>query len=868
MFSGDRSESKSTESLSMQLDEGDRETAINIEPSDTREVASSNFISNDSGFNVDSISSIYGEQVCTAKESPIPMEQLHYAIHSYSSHLQNYSPQNIKDDKPHDSSSRWTSSSVDPPQYIVLKFACPVVVGQITFGKYEKAHACNMKRFKVYAGMSEETMNHEILDGTLRNDSTSETFNLKYSIEGHVFASRFIKIVPIVSWGGTFNHTIWHVSLHGTSDASIVSSAMSNFDRIRQEKALKLCMKFLRQANYLKTFDALTCESDVSFEDDILAKLHRHLVVEGDFVSVEKLLDHCFECGYFDDYLSQQSYQAVWTLLEPKGSKEDRPGMRGGHQMAIDSVDQKIYLFGGWDGTLDLSDFWVYDIHLNQWTCLSTDTSLTGGPSPRSCHKMVIDELRKKIYLLGRYLDSNSRTAQNIKADFYVYSIESDTWHLICDDTASLGGPKLIFDHQLALDSKSNQLYVFGGRVILPATMPADTSSTSISPPIISPVSLASRFFIYDSNPLSTPTVASTSSSPPAPAPLNASAASEASTGASDFHPIFDSLIRNFNAERVNFSGMYSYDIASNTWKCLRQDSLMATTTYNFINSGQSRADLKNNCIYRNTIRSRVGHSMVLHEGLSKLYIFAGQCNNEYMADFIEFNLITNEVAIKNNSSDGKNGDVSSSPVIKRDFTQRATIDEQLNEIYVFSGITNDAIINSQSPVSGQGNSNVENNNVIPSAKLGDMSKVKNSFWVYSINRASWNCVYRNEFSSASSASASSSSPSTSSSSSSDSTAGGSPACPCPRYAHSLVYDKTNKMHYLFGGNPGSGVRSHETNNLRLDDFWSLKLIRPSPSALRCKLIQLLRQVSVLKYNFIDILCNFIFIRSLSLSTA
>jgi len=67
------------------------------------------------------------------------------------------------------------------------------------------------------------------------------------------------------------------------------------------------------------------------------------------------------------------------------------PGCRGGHQMVIDSPGQAIYLFGGWDGSRDLSDFWRYDIEFDRWVLLSTDTQADGGPPGRSCHKMVLD---------------------------------------------------------------------------------------------------------------------------------------------------------------------------------------------------------------------------------------------------------------------------------------------------------------------------------------------------------------------------------------------------------------------------------------------------------------------------------------------
>lgn len=52
---------------------------------------------------------------------------------------------------------------------------------------------------------------------------------------------------------------------------------------------------------------------------------------------------------------------------------ELRPGMRGGHQMVIDSLSETIFLFGGWDGHQDLSDLWSYHIPSNKWKLLSND---------------------------------------------------------------------------------------------------------------------------------------------------------------------------------------------------------------------------------------------------------------------------------------------------------------------------------------------------------------------------------------------------------------------------------------------------------------------------------------------------------------
>lgn len=43
-------------------------------------------------------------------------------------------------------------------QFLILKMERPAIVQSITFGKYEKTHVCNLKKFKVFGGMSEENM--------------------------------------------------------------------------------------------------------------------------------------------------------------------------------------------------------------------------------------------------------------------------------------------------------------------------------------------------------------------------------------------------------------------------------------------------------------------------------------------------------------------------------------------------------------------------------------------------------------------------------------------------------------------------------------------------------------------------------------
>lgn len=74
-------------------------------------------------------------------------------------------------------------------------------------------------------------------------------------------------------------------------------------------------------------------------------------------------------------------------------------------------------------------------------------------------------------------------------------------------------------------------------------------------------------------------------------------------------------------------------------------------------------------------------------------------------------------------------------------------------------------------------------------------------FWVYDITNDCWNCIYKRERG----------------------------VCngddweqrgPCQRSAHQMVYDHKSRMHYLFGGNPGSP----DLPDIRLGDFWSLEV--------------------------------------------
>lgn len=89
--------------------------------------------------------------------------------------------------------------------------------------------------------------------------------------------------------------------------------------------------------------------------------------------------------------------------------------------------------------------------------------------------------------MLGKYIDPDLRPTSNLAADMFIYDVPLARWTRLSADTrVSLfylslyhaftrnatstvqeeGGPQLIYDHQMCIDSDAQVIYVFGGRTI------------------------------------------------------------------------------------------------------------------------------------------------------------------------------------------------------------------------------------------------------------------------------------------------------------------------------------------------------------------------------------------------------------------
>ncbi|MCE7736149.1 MAG: hypothetical protein GPJ54_14805, partial [Candidatus Heimdallarchaeota archaeon] len=83
----------------------------------------------------------------------------------------------------------------------------------------------------------------------------------------------------------------------------------------------------------------------------------------------------------------------TWEEMKPSIS----PVSMYGHAMVYEPELQKVVMFGGYDGSSLLNDIWVYDYLTNVWEKQVPEVS----PLPRRYHSMIYDTSRKKIVLIG-----------------------------------------------------------------------------------------------------------------------------------------------------------------------------------------------------------------------------------------------------------------------------------------------------------------------------------------------------------------------------------------------------------------------------------------------------------------------------------
>ncbi|GAA5813656.1 hypothetical protein MFLAVUS_007141 [Mucor flavus] len=407
-----------------------------------------------------------------------PHEALTYAIYDQSSQSGSYHPRNICVNEPTEQSSRWSSGSHDQSQFITIKLDKPAVACEILFGKFHRSHVCNLKEFKVFGGLDPFNMN-ELLHKGLTDDNKAESFPLIYKFNDLIFPIQYIKIVPLATFGANFNYSIWYVEIRGIKDDQLMSKVYDAYTTYKEMETIRLCLKHFRQKNMMDVYQTLKNKTGIEIEHASIADLHQSLVIDGNFEQAEKIITDADSNNVFNSFAENALYTPSWQKIDASNDDGDSPCARGGHQLCIDTNREKIYLLGGWDGKVELSDFWCYHIKENRWRLLSSDTSIQGGPSARSCHTMCFDPIRKSIYVLGRYTEFRPTTTPDptaYESEFYQYYTELDRWIQISESTKIDGGPPLLFHHEMCVDPIGRMLYVFGGRVLALESAPTSYS--------------------------------------------------------------------------------------------------------------------------------------------------------------------------------------------------------------------------------------------------------------------------------------------------------------------------------------------------------------------------------------------------------
>ena len=86
--------------------------------------------------------------------------------------------------------------------------------------------------------------------------------------------------------------------------------------KYREKETIRLCLKHLRQRNYIDTFNSLQARTNILLEDPLLTDLHSHIVVEANFDKAEEIMEMAAEKDFFNEYIRRCSYRPAWRKIE------------------------------------------------------------------------------------------------------------------------------------------------------------------------------------------------------------------------------------------------------------------------------------------------------------------------------------------------------------------------------------------------------------------------------------------------------------------------------------------------------------------------------------------------------------------------
>jgi N-acetylneuraminic acid mutarotase len=152
-----------------------------------------------------------------------------------------------------------------------------------------------------------------------------------------------------------------------------------------------------------------------------------------------------------NDGLATLNYSSA-TRTHPQEiqhSSDTEPSPRSLHASA--TYNSKMFIFGGYNGTSRLDDFYCFDFIQQTWTCIIGSGS-GAPPSPRDRHCAVV--YKDGFYVFGGF-DGHARVN-----DLHRYDISSGQWRLILPSFTD-GVPTARHSHCAVVYKDS--MFVFGG---------------------------------------------------------------------------------------------------------------------------------------------------------------------------------------------------------------------------------------------------------------------------------------------------------------------------------------------------------------------------------------------------------------------
>jgi muskelin len=104
------------------------------------------------------------------------------------------------------------------------------------------------------------------------------------------FPILYINVIPLLSYGPSFNFSIWFIELIGIEDELIVSDTLRNYNEQKEKITIRLILKHLRDRGHHGSFKALSRETQIQLEDSEITDLYNCLLDDGNFDRAESIM--------------------------------------------------------------------------------------------------------------------------------------------------------------------------------------------------------------------------------------------------------------------------------------------------------------------------------------------------------------------------------------------------------------------------------------------------------------------------------------------------------------------------------------------------------------------------------------------------